>query len=592
MGLLAGMVTTYVLMGLFLGPTFLLSDVQNKYEALADTVTRTLTVFAEVLAPPVKPIVTVSDSCPIGVLSVVLEWPNDRGSFSYDVFRDGAPLVTGLPQPSYSDTAVLPNTPYSYRVVAHGPMGSGIAESDAVLVTTPADCESLLLPQIQIMTLGESNVSLVSTIQYTGNLQPLITGTTNKPEATVDVSLVGGQQSMYASFTTNTNGYWEWPLPEAMTVDTSYLLTATVTDPLYPDRHATDTLTIVISAPSPLPQIQILSVGSADVSAVSTIQYSGSLQPIITGTANKQNAPVAVSLVGGSQTLHGSVTTRPSGYWEWPLPEAMIVDTSYLLTATVTDPLYPDRHATDTLTIVISAPSPPPSEEDTGGSSSHHHKGAGETTSTVLPLPTGTLPKPPPTTGSTGSGGPVLVQDMYIPIQLSLVVTNPESQVFQNRDLGTQLTIVDLEKQFVGMSVDVTYRVIDPSGKEVLTRKQTLVLRSGAIQEEAVLVPFSWGDGEYHVRADVRAGQTLVSGETRFFVRLLPIFDFGGGIAINWNSFMSFIGWVISLLLLLLFLFFFAFSREYMLYLHSTRHITERMLFRKGFFGPRKGVWP
>ena len=209
-----------------------------------------------------------------------------------------------------------------------------------------------------------------------------------------------------------------------------------------------------------------------------------------------------------------------------------------------------------------------------------------------MPLPTGTLPKPPPTTGSTGSGGPVLVQDMYIPIQLSLVVTNPESQVFQNRDLGTQLTIVDLEKQFVGMSVDVTYRVIDPSGKEVLTRKQTLVLRSGAIQEEAVLVPFSWGDGEYHVRADVRAGQTLVSGETRFFVRLLPIFDFGGGIAINWNSFMSFIGWVISLLLLLLFLFFFAFSREYMLYLHSTRHITERMLFRKGFFGPRKGVWP
>ena len=481
MGLLSGMLVTYVVLGLFFGPTFLLSDVQKKYDALANGVTRTLTVFAEVLAPPIQPIVTANSSCPVGALSVSLAWPDDRGSFSYDVYRDGVLLVIGLLQPAYTDVSVQSNTTYSYKVVAHGPMGSGIAESDAVSVTTPIDCESLILPQIQIVTLGDNNVSLISSIQYSGALQPLITGTTNKPNATVNISLVGGQQ-----------------------------------------------------------------------------------------------------------TLHSSVTTRASGYWEWALPEAMMVDTTYQLTAIVTDPLHPGKQAMDMLTVTVPPLSQPPGDTDTGGTS-HHRKSGGESGVTPTAVPR-IAPKTNPQSKNPES--PVLIQDMYIPIQFSLTVTNPDGQVLQNRYLTTRLAIADFEKRFNGASTDVTYHIFDPTGKEVLTASRSLTIFPGVVQEESFLVPFSWGDGVYRVRADIRTGQTLVSGETRFSVRLLPIFDFGGGITINWNGFMAFIGWTINVLLLLLFLLFFFFSREYMLYLHSTRHITELTLLRKGFFGPRKGVWP
>jgi hypothetical protein len=52
----------------------------------------------------------------------------------------------------------------------------------------------------------------------------------------------------------------------------------------------------------------------------------------------------------------------------------------------------------------------------------------------------------------------------------------------------------------------------------------------------------------------------------------------------------SFAALALLTLLTLLLLWLFLFLREYWLYLHAWRHITERQLIRLGFFGTRKGV--
>ena len=78
-GLLTVLVfSVYFSAGFFLHPSFLVSDVREKVSAIADT----LTVFARVLAPPVKPVVTAESVCVSGGPAIVLGWAGDETSVS------------------------------------------------------------------------------------------------------------------------------------------------------------------------------------------------------------------------------------------------------------------------------------------------------------------------------------------------------------------------------------------------------------------------------------------------------------------------------------------------------------------------------
>ncbi|QQS16171.1 MAG: hypothetical protein IPK84_02350 [Candidatus Moraniibacteriota bacterium] len=242
-GVTVGILVFYAFLGFLWGPRFSFADFQKTWSVFADDVT----VSAVVPEPPVSPVVTVDAACLSDVLSVSLDWADDSGSTSFDIYRDSLLLVSGLTSSSYIDTNLSPGTEYSYVVVAYGPMGAGVASSDPVSVLTPSDCLSSLSPTLTIVTVAGTNVSSLSSVSIS-DATPMLTGTSNMPNASVSVSIVGAT-SVYVTFLTNSNGYWEWT-PSTSLSSGDYTLTVTVTHPLYSLQTASDSLMLSVSVSS------------------------------------------------------------------------------------------------------------------------------------------------------------------------------------------------------------------------------------------------------------------------------------------------------------------------------------------------------
>jgi len=221
-----GLMALYIGLSVIYSPDFFLSDVRDKFRALADD---TIAITARVLAPPVKPVVTATPVCTSGSLSVALDWADDENSVSFDISRDGLPLVTGLTTSEYSDAAVLNGTSYSYEVTAWGPMGPGSATSDPVIVTTPASCSTIFVPTITIQSFGGRSVSGYSGTPAISDRKPDFSGTTNIPNADITL-LINGSTVISAMTSANVNGYWVWEPP----IDLSrgaHTIFVTATDP-------------------------------------------------------------------------------------------------------------------------------------------------------------------------------------------------------------------------------------------------------------------------------------------------------------------------------------------------------------------------
>src|SRR6266516_6041468 len=89
--------------------------------------------------PPTQPINLQGNA--VSPIRVDLTWSpstDDSGSVSYEILRDGTQIETSGAA-SFSDTSVLPNTTYTYTVVAVDPSGNTSPPSDPAQVSTPAD---------------------------------------------------------------------------------------------------------------------------------------------------------------------------------------------------------------------------------------------------------------------------------------------------------------------------------------------------------------------------------------------------------------------------------------------------------------------
>lgn len=219
----------YIGLSVIYSPDFFLSDIRDKFRALADD---TITITARVLAPPVKPVVTATSFCNsgTGTLSVNLDWADDENSVSFDISRDGLPLVTGLTASAYSDSAVVIGTSYSYEVTALGPMGPGSALSDPVIVSTPAECAITFTPELSIVSFGGRSVSGYSGTPAVSDRKPEFSGTTNIPNADIGI-LINGSTVVSAMIRANVNGYWTWKPPIDLPRGT-HTIFVTATDPI------------------------------------------------------------------------------------------------------------------------------------------------------------------------------------------------------------------------------------------------------------------------------------------------------------------------------------------------------------------------
>lgn len=227
-----GLFVFYIALSAVYSPEFLLSDIRQKFQALAD---ETLAITARVLDPPAEPIVSGSAVCSNGSLSVNLDWADDENSESFSIEKDGSLLVDGLITSQYEDAMVVVDDSYLYIVTAYGPMGPGFAESQPVVITTPEECQvNLPNPTLAINSFSEKSVARYSGISKTDARRPDFSGTTNIANADISI-LINSPTIISAQTVANANGYWSWTPPADLNFG-SHTLYVTAVDPSDPSR--------------------------------------------------------------------------------------------------------------------------------------------------------------------------------------------------------------------------------------------------------------------------------------------------------------------------------------------------------------------
>lgn len=227
----------YIVLSSIYSGEFLLSDIRNKYSAIADSI---VTVTAKVLGPPAIPILSGSSVCSNGNLSNTISWPLDEGTETFSIFKDGLPLATGFTSTNFIDNAISANTTYDYQVTAFGQMGPGFADSSPISIATPLEC---------IVNLPDPEVSAVLPMNNKSKLsRPTFEGTSNIPNAIIKLE-IHSSQIIFGQTQSNSNGYWNWTCPTDISVG-PHTLSVTAQDPNDPMRIATSILTFEIESSS------------------------------------------------------------------------------------------------------------------------------------------------------------------------------------------------------------------------------------------------------------------------------------------------------------------------------------------------------
>lgn len=439
----------------FFDPGFLSYDLRQKYHAFAD---ETITLVATVLGPPAKPVVTGIGRCSTATrgLRNSLNWPDDSNTYTYDIGRDGSPLVTGLTVSAYNDTGVVLNAAYEYTVTANGPMGPGFAISDPVSVATPSECGATVSNSVANIapSSGQAAVLQNNTLVSITDLQPVFSGISTIPYAIVHIQ-VESLVVFIAIVIADANGYWSWSPPTQLSVET-HTLTVEAVDPDDPS-----------------------------ITEVSSFTFA---------------------VVGSESSTHNSDSKK--------------------------------SHTQKTSVALTAAP-------------------------TVAAL---------------------------LPFDFSLSVENSDQAVMQGQDVQTVLKISDIPKQYNGITASVRYNLIDEKGRTIFSTTRDTSLKKGQEIRENFPMPLYMAPGGYSFQVQIVFGKVNVSRATRFLVTEIPLLRFGGGTVITYEEIVRNLGWVTLFLLVLLLLWSFLFVREYWMYLHAVRHITERHLEKAGLMTKRKEV--
>jgi len=227
----------YLAIGLFFDPAFFQRDLSEKLGIVAGSSTSNTVLSVRIVGPPEKPIVTATPMCNISPY-VKLTWNTTLDTDYYDINRDGNPLVAGIIGTSYDDYAVNYSTLYSYLVTAFGPLGN--TASDSASATTLNECNVLPEPSCIITKFDDINLAGYSGIPKTEKQNPKIYGTTNMPNALINIHITG-ESAVFATTQASSTGYWTWKPLHGLHPG-SYHMIVTATDPSDPSRQANATL--------------------------------------------------------------------------------------------------------------------------------------------------------------------------------------------------------------------------------------------------------------------------------------------------------------------------------------------------------------
>lgn len=353
-------------------------------------------------------------------------------------------------------------------------------------------------------------------------------------------------------------------------VGTAYTYIVTAHGPMGSGYATSNTLSLITPPVcgefSVTPDVQIYSFDGQSLSSYVDVPTATHRRPIFTGTTNIPNAIVQI-VVGPPSNVIVQLSANINGYFSWQPP----INFSYgeqVFALTVSDPSDSSRVAHTSFIFAIEN-NDRKAGKDNGSPSQQITASGGKSTPSVPILPSG--------------------RDDH-PFAFSVSVENDQGKIFQGESLEVSVSIQDIPTKYENTFLPLRFSIIDEQGNTVTSFTHEELLKTGTIVRRSMEVPLYAQPGSYSVQIEILSDEANVSRIQSFSVIDLPLLSLGGEAFITYAEIVHNIGWIVLTLLVFLLLWLFLFMREYGLYLHALRHITEQHLMNAGLMTRRKGV--
>ena len=405
-------------------------------------------------------------------------------------------------------------------------------------------------------------------------IKPIVTGTANCSAGILSNSISWPSDENSQSFSIERDGL---PLVSGLTssnysdnnivVDTTYSYVVTAHGSMGPGFAISDPIAIATPTeclvPLPTPELTI-SLLNASVIDGDYIFETRSIRPTFSGTTNIPFATIDIS-INGDTIIISQTTANAIGFWTWT-PAADISVGPHTIFATATDPTDSLRFANTSMLFEIESDG----DEATPSKSNDYKK----KTSTKKP---------------TVSSKPIIKTEekpAQSPIDFSLSIEN--ENVFAEEDLIANIKIAKIAEKYLGTIANFEYIVFDAQGNKLFSFSSKKDLQKDMSFSEKISLPKYLKDGQRKLQVTMTFPGYCISKEAAFTIKPRPLVNLGGGIVWTYPQFLSSLGTISLTLLALLLLWIFLFSREYWLYLHALRHITEKNLGKLGLISLKK----
>lgn len=330
---------------------------------------------------------------------------------------------------------------------------------------------------------------------------------------------------------------------------TSYTYIVTAYGPMSPGIATSSSVSataIDCSTLLPPATLTLTHIANKDITPPRTLPIKVSeSRPRFRGNTNIVNAIVDITLTRPSITAQ--ISANANGYFTWKPPRALRVG-KHSLTVTVTDPNDSSRTTTETLEFYTKEVEVEEEEDE-------------------VPIP---------------------LIDTVSPFDYTLTIDTPAATIKQGERLD--FTLKPVRGLF---PTDTVFEpiIVNERGEVVFTAPSQTITPSGRSgMRWSMDTPVYLPEGTYSLQVEAFFRGISVTRSALFTLEVKPLFQLGDRGVITYAEVASLLGWVLFVALCLLVLFLLFFLREYWLYLHSMRHITERELKRAGMILWRKGV--
>lgn len=537
---------SYLAVGFWLGPGALKQDIEGKVAGASTFLSLHIT------GPPGKPDVTNTAGCNGNNPYIIISWEATTDTDSYDVYRDGALLVSGITNMHYNDENVVSGTTYDYYVVANGPLGS--TQSDTISKAAPGGC---YVPSPEITSIGNIDPAAYDEVPEINERDPVISGIAGMPYAKVQIEIYS--ESLISSLiTADENGYWEWKVPKELDYGL-HTLYVTVIDPGDDSNFKTTRQDFIITggvAPPPPPPpenvvCRIMTLDKIDLTNFRCLPVTKKKKPVFSGTVNVSNARIQaeISTSSAKRKVISSFSANENGYWSWGVRGQLKKGTKNIYVK-ATDPNDASRFATCSLRFKIGK----------AYSRKKMKKCAGAVAYRTLFVPPG----------------------YKFSKSLALQFSNSEKSVFTGDTIEFE---ADFKDAFPSGTSEqkINFQLVDSKNNTVYqVEKNKSPDKNGKISE-SIKVPLYAGSGRYKVIAQTAKGDELVTVEKDIAVKEKPVIELSSNWSLTHAELLSSLGWIAIVLTTALLIFFGLLVFEYHLSQYAVFQVTEGELKKDGY---------